>query len=70
MTRPRFGKTLFELLVICTVLLGLSGMLFRTVQKVYATAGHTPTRVAPAGAGLPGGDVSVSLNGPPRGQDR
>jgi hypothetical protein len=40
MTRTRSGKSLTEWLVIFAVLLGLSGMLARTVQKVHAVTDH------------------------------
>jgi hypothetical protein len=59
MTRTRSGKTLTELLTMLAVVLGLSGMLAYSVQKVCAV-GFAPAR-GPGGA-----EVSVSLNGPQR----
>jgi hypothetical protein len=46
MTRTRSGKTLTELLVMVVVLLGLSGMLAYSVQKVCAV-GTAPGRAEP-----------------------
>ncbi len=58
MTRTRSGKTLTELLTMLIVVLGLSGMLAYSAQKVWAT-----------GRGEPGGtQVSVNLKAPPRTQ--
>jgi hypothetical protein len=60
MTRSRSGKTLTELLTMFVVLLGLSGMLAYSVQKVCAV-GLAPNRGGPGGA-----EVSVDLKGPQR----
>ena len=57
MTRTRSGKTLTELLTMVVVLLGLSGMLAYSVQKVCAV-GFVPGRAEPGGA-----EVSVNLKG-------
>lgn len=62
MTRTRSGKTLTELLTMVVVLLGLSGMLAYSVQKVCAV-GFGPGRAEPGGA-----EVSVNLKGQQRPQ--
>jgi hypothetical protein len=55
MTRTRSGKTLTELLTMLAVVLGLTGMLAYSVQKVCAV-GLAPDRGGPGGA-----EVSVNL---------
>lgn len=57
MNRTRSGKTLTELLTMLFVLLGLSGMLAYSVQKVCAV-GLAPNHGGPGGA-----EVSVNLKG-------
>jgi hypothetical protein len=57
MNRTRSGKTLTEMLTMLFVLIGLSGMLAYSVQKVCAV-GLAPNRGGPGG-----GEVTVNLKG-------